>query len=88
MMLLKKAVNLLIFNSFVKFPTIEKTIMVIVIGKTTDLIMVTILVEKKATAGRHTSADNFPPLAAIKVRIIGKRICICFCMDEMQFNEL
>ena len=81
--LLKKALNLLIFNSFVKFPAKEKAIIVIVSGKTTLDKTDTIEVEKKATAGRHTEAETAPPLAAINVNINGKRICICFCMEKM-----
>ena len=85
--LLKKAVNFPIFNSFVILDAIDKTMITIVIGSTNAYIMDTIFVEKKATAGRHTDAVTAPPLADIKVNIKGKTNCICVCMAEMHSNE-
>ena len=83
LILLKNAVNLLIFNSFVKFPVKENTIIVTVIGNTTPLIKDTIFVAKNPTAGRHTAAVTVPPLAAISVNINGKTNCICVCIAEI-----
>ena len=71
LMLLKNALNLLIFSSFERFPAMEKQIIVIVNGKTSEVIIDTIFVEKKATAGRQTATDAPPPLVAIKVNKIG-----------------
>ena len=71
LILLKNALNLLIFSSFVRFDAIEKAIIVTVKGKTTVEITETIVVEKKATAGLQTDTDSVPPLAAIRVSIIG-----------------
>ena len=66
-MLLKNAENLLIFNSFVKFPAIEKAIIVIVKVNTMLRTTETIVFVKKATVGRQTDADTTAPLAASKV---------------------
>ena len=81
LILLKNALNLLIFSSFVRFDAIEKAIIVTVSGKTTVEITETIVVEKKDTAGRHTETENVPPLADISVSIIGYTISICRCID-------
>ena len=70
-MLLKNALNFVIFSSFDKFPAKEKQIIVIVKGKTTAVITDTMFVEKKATAGRQTATDEVAPLVAIKVSKIG-----------------
>ena len=86
LMLLKNALNLLIFNSFVRFPAIEKAIIVIVSGKTTPDMVDTIVVEKNATAGLHTLADTTPPLALINVNNSGNVNCICFCIACTAFK--
>ena len=86
LILLKNALNLLIFNSFVRFPAIENAIIVIVSGKTTVYIVETIVVEKNATAGRHTDAETTPPLADINVKSNGNVNCICFCIACTAFR--
>ena len=69
---------MLIFNSLVKLLAMENATTVTVNGRTIEEMSETIVVDKNATAGRHTATETVPPLAAIKVSIIGKTICICF----------
>ena len=83
LILLKNAVNLLILSSLDRFAAIEKAIIVTVNGKTMDEIAETIKSLKNATAGFAICTDTAPPLAAIKVSIMGKTSCICVCIDDI-----
>ena len=87
LILLKNAVNFPIFNSLVRFVAIDRTKIHTVIGNTTEWITVTILLAKKATAGRHTAAVDVPPLAAISVKINGKINCICVCIEDIPSTD-
>ena len=87
LILLKNAVNLLIFNSFVRLLAMENATISIVIGKTTVCIMDTIVVAKNPTAGLQIAAETEPPLAASNVSNSGKIKDICVRIAETQRKQ-